>query len=460
MNRLAVVLLGLLLSACAMGPDYKRPTVPTPQQYGEANGYWQPAQPQDGIPHGDWWRIYHDPVLAALEQQVASNNQTVKQSAAQYREANALLNVALAGLLPTLTGNVSSTTSQTNKTMFTVPDSTLDRASVNASWTLDIWGQLRREAEAAQATADADKATWAAAILSAQATLAESYLQLRALDADVHMLAQTEAMDQNILDITANLYHSGVDTPADVALAQATLESVQAQKIDLGVQRAQLTHAIALLTGRPPSGFSIAAVDSLPELPKIPASVPSVLLQHRPDISAAERQVAAANAQIGVAQAAFFPALSLNGQIGYQGGNFPNLLIAPNQFWSVGPSLAQTLFDGGILSAQKAQAVAAYDASVANYRQVVLTGFQEVEDDLASLRILAQEDGVQRQAMESARTALKIATDQYQYGMVSYTNVLQAQTTALANEKAWLDVEGRELVSSAGLVTALGGLWE
>ncbi len=448
------------LAGCAVGPDYHRPSVAVPANYGEAAGYWQPARPQDATPRGHWWEIYHDQTLDRLEAQVAVNNQNIKLAEAQYREARALLDASLAAFWPSFSAGASSTTSQTTTTMFSPKNAnTLDRLSANANWTLDIWGELRREVEASRATAEASAGTLQAALLSAQATLAQSYMQLRVLDGDARMLTNTVKADQRTLDITVNLYHSGVSTSSDVAQANTQLKIVQAQWVDLGVQRAQLVHAIALLIGKPPAEFSLPATDNIPELPVIPASVPSELLQHRPDIAAAERQVAAANAQIGVTEAAFYPALSLSGQIGYQGVNIPSLISAPNQFWSMGPALATTAFNVGLLMAQKAQAVAAYDASVANYRQTVLTGFQEVEDDLATLRILGQEDVVQHQALDSARKALDVAQNQYQYGMVSYTSVLTAQITALSTEQTWIDLKGRELVASAGLITALGGSW-
>uniref|UniRef100_E6QQE3 Putative RND efflux system, outer membrane lipoprotein, NodT n=1 Tax=mine drainage metagenome TaxID=410659 RepID=E6QQE3_9ZZZZ len=459
--RFTISLLALAsLSACALGPDYQRPAVITPKNYGEAVGNWQPAVPKDHLPRGAWWDIYHDDVLDTLEVQVSVNNQNIKVAEAQYQEAKALLDASLAAYWPTLQAGASSNLSHYASTQFSSQGAnTLDSLSGNASWTIDIWGKLRRTAEANRASAEASQDSLQAALLSAQATLAQSYLQLRVLDDDARMLAQTLVADQHTLDITVNLYHAGVSTPADVALSVSQLKAVEATRVDLGVQRAQLVHAIALLIGQAPALFSLPETNVVPQLPTIPATVPSALLEHRPDIAAAERQMAAANAQIGVAEAAFFPALTLSGQSGYQGVNFPGLIAAPNQFWSVGPALAGTLFDGGILRAQKAQAVAAYNASVATYRQTVLTGFQEVEDDLASLRILAQENRVQTEAAAAAQTGLNFALNQYQAGMVSYTNVLIAQITTLSANKARLDVLGRELVASAGLVTALGGNW-
>lgn len=460
LNCFIFFLLALNLNACALGPNYHRPNVQTPAQYGEATGYWHPAEPIAASTHEAWWHIYHDPILDGLESQVAINNQNILLAEAQYREAKALLDAAYGAYWPTIGANTSSTISHYAPTQFAPQGATtLDALSGTAKWTIDIWGTLRRTVEANQANTESSADSIYAALLSAQATLAQSYLQLRVLDGDARMLANTQLANQHIVDITSDLFHSGVDTPADVAQAVAQMKAVQAQWVDLGVQRAQLVHAIALLIGKPPAEFSLPASTVIPALPLIPASVPSTLLQHRPDIAAAERQMAVANANIGVAEAAFFPSLTLGGQLGYQGFNFNNLVAAPNQFWSVGPALAGTIFDGGILRAQKAQAVAIYDAAVATYRQTVLTGFQEVEDDLASLRVLAQEDQTQHDALIAARIALNVSQNQYEAGMVSYPSVLTAQIAALGAEKAQMDVLGRELVASAGLVTALGGDW-
>ena len=457
---LPLAVVAVLVSGCAVGPDYKRPDVAVPAQWQDA-GRWKPAQPQDLAKRGRWWLIYHDPVLDDLESRVAISNQTVKQAEAQYRAANALLDAAMAGFLPTITGNVGSTTTQSATTMYAPKNAnTLDKLSLSASWTADVWGRLRRAAEQQQDTADSDQAAIQAALLSAQATLAESYLQLRALDGDMRMLQQTVAADQHTLTVTQNLYQSGVDTRQDVEQATSQLQSVQAQLIDLGVQRRQFEDAIALLVGQPASGFRITAVQTVPDVPDMPLTVPSTLLEHRPDIAVAERQVAAANAGIGVAQAAFFPSLTLSASNGYQGTSFPSLISVPNHFWSVGPSVAATLFDGGVLLAQKHQAVALWEASVANYRQTVLTGFEQVENDLASLAVLEQEARVQWQAVVSARRARDVAENQYEAGTVNYLVVLTADIAELAAEKAWNDIQGRRLVASATLVTDLGAGWQ
>lgn len=459
-NRLMLGVWAVLLTGCAVGPDYKRPDVVVPAQWQDAS-QWKQASPQDLADRGRWWGIYHDPVLDGLEAQVAISNQNVKQAEAQYRAAAALLDAAMAAFLPTITGNVGTTTTQSATTMYAPKNAnTLDNLSLSASWTADVWGKLRRAAEQQQGTVDSDQAAIQAALLSAQATLAESYLQLRALDGDVRMLQATIAADQHTLDVTNNLYQLGVDTRQDVEQATSQLWTVKAQLVDLGVQRRQFEDAIALLIGQPASGFHVAAVKTVPDVPDVPLTVPSSLLEHRPDIAVAERQVAAANAAIGVAQAAFFPSLTLSASNGYQGTSFPTLISVPDHYWSFGPKLAGTLFDGGVLLAQKHQAVALWEASVANYRQTVLTGFEQVENDLASLGVLQQEAEVQWRAVVSARRARDVAENQYEAGTVNYLVVLTADTAALAAEKSWNDIQGRRLVASASLVTDLGGGWQ
>ncbi|MHB1678027.1 MAG: efflux transporter outer membrane subunit [Sulfuriferula sp.] len=447
------------LAGCEVGPDYHRPSVETPNAYKEQDK-WKPAQPQDQTLRGNWWEIYGDPTLNGLLSQVAVSNQNVLAAAAQYRQATALLDAAIAAYWPTVNAGVSSTSSHTASTQFAIRGvNTFDNISLNASWELDVWGRIRRLVEANRASAAASAADLAAAILSLQTTLAESYIQLRIVDQQTALLQRTVAADRTTLQITKNMYEGGTVSNLDVELANTQLKSTQAQMLDLGIQRAQLEHAIAILIGKAPADFSLAPTGTLPVLPPIPVTVPSALLQRRPDIAAAERRVAAANAEIGVAEAAFFPTFMLNAGSGYQGISFANLISAPNQYWSVGPALAGTLFNGGLFSAQKAQAVAAYDSTVAAYRQTVLTSFQEVEDNLAALRILKQEIAVQQAAVRSAHVALRIANNQYEAGTVSYLNVMTAEVAALNADSSNLNMDGRDLVASVGLVTALGGNW-
>ncbi len=463
-----IAILSVSLSACMVGPNYTRPEVVTPPAFKE-NRDWKPAQPQDTIPRDAWWRVYQDPYLNQLVEQVAVSNQNIKSVEAQYRQATALIQQARAGLFPTLTANASATRSHsgtgTSTTSGTTTDSsgrtvTSDRVSLNASWEFDLWGGIRRTLEANTASAAASAADVQAALLSAQAALVQAYLQLRVNEAQARLFQQSVSAYERSLSITQNRYDAGVVARSDVAQAQTQLKSTQAQLIDLGIQRAQLEHAIAILIGKAPAEFTLAAAQDLPRLPAIPVDVPSVLLERRPDVAAAERRAAAANAQIGVAQAAFFPTLSLTGSYGYQGNSFANLFRLPNRVWSFGPALAATLFDAGAHAAQKRGAEAAYDKTVADYRQTVLTAFQEVEDNLASLRILEQEAQAQDEAMRAAQQSLTVVNNQYQAGIVSYLNVVIAQNTALSAERNNLDLIGRRLVASVTLLKTLGGGWD
>ena len=454
---LCVLTLLALLSGCAVGPDYHRPAVDTPVAYKEAQG-WKQAKPRDEAARGKWWEIYGDPELNALVEQVQVSNQNVRLAAAQVRQAQALLDSARAGYFPTVTGSLSA--SRGSAATPATAASNSDRLALSTTWEADVWGRIGRTVEANQAELQASAADLRAALLSAQATLVQTYLQLRVIDAQRHLLDQTVEAYQRSLVIAGNQYAAGVVGRTDVAQAEAQLRSTQAQAIDLGVARAQLEHAIATLDGRAPAGFRLPATDALPTLPTIPVGLPSELLERRPDIAAAERRIAAANAQIGVAQAAFFPSLSISASGGYQNSSLSQLLTLPNRFWSLGPSLAASLFDAGARSAQKAQAIAAYDQSVASYRQTVLTAFQEVEDNLAALRVLAEEARTQQAAQKAAAEALALTDNQYLAGTVSYLNVVTAQAAALAADRTSLAITGNRLVSSVLLVKALGGVWQ
>jgi NodT family efflux transporter outer membrane factor (OMF) lipoprotein len=440
----------LALAGCAVGPDYRRPAVETPAAYKEAQG-WKTAEPQDQAPRGRWWEIYGDAQLNALVQQVEVSNQNIRAGAAR------------AGYFPTLSAGVAATRGQSasdsGASSSAAPIGDTARISLSASWEPDVWGRIGRVVESNQASAAASAADLQAALLSAQATLVQSYLQLRVVDAQRQLLDRTVAAYERSLQITRNRYEAGVAGRIDVAQAETQLKSTQAQAIDLGVQRTQLEHAIALLVGKAPADFKLEPNNALPGTPDIPVGVPSALLERRPDIAAAERRAASANAQIGVAQAAYFPALTLGASAGFQNSSFANLISLPNRFWSLGPALAATLFDGGARSAQKEQAVAAFDSNVATYRQTVLTGFQEVEDNLSALRILAQEALVQDDAAKSAVEFVTLANNQYVAGTVSYLNVVSAQATALGAHRNALDINGRRLVASVSLLKALGGDW-
>jgi NodT family efflux transporter outer membrane factor (OMF) lipoprotein len=455
----------LLLSGCAVGPDYHRPDVATPAAFKEA-GDWKPAEPKDDAPRGNWWEIYGDADLNALVAQVAISNQNVLAAAAQYRQAMALLGVAQAGYYPTLSGSLSgnraqgtSASANGTSTGAEAPILNTVRLAYSASWEADIWGHIGRAVESSDASAQASNADLQSALLSAQATLVQTYFQLRTNDAQQQLLRQTIDAYRRSLQITRNRYEAGVAGRVDVAQAETQLKSTEAQAIDLGVQRAQFEHAIAVLTGKAPANFQLTPTNGMPALPPVPAALPAALLERRPDIAGAERRMAAANAQIGVAQAAFFPALTLGSTGGYQNSSLSHLLTLPNRFWSIGPALALTLFDAGARSAQKESAMAAYDKSVATYRQTVLAAFQEVEDNLAALRLLAAEATMQQAATQSAAEVLALTENQYQAGTVSYLSVVTAQATALGAQRSNLDIAGRRLFANAVLLKALGGDW-
>lgn len=450
----------VLLQGCALGPDFLRPQVDIPTAYREARG-WKTAEPQDHTPSGPWWELYGDPVLNHLVPQVEISNQNVLAAAAQYRQAQALLSASRAARFPNLGSALSATRSEGTSNGSTVspgnPVRDTDKLSFSSNWELDLWGRIGRNVEANTHAAQASAADLAAARISAQATLVQGYLQLRINDAQQGLLTRTLAAYQRTYSITNNRYQAGISSKAELAQAEAQLKTTQAQLIDLGVQRAQLEHLIAVLVGKLPSEFQLSAQDQLPALPEIPLALPSSLLERRPDIAAAERRVAAANAQIGVAQAAFFPSLSLAATGGYQNSSLTNLIATPHRFWSLGPALALPLFDAGARSAAKEQALAAYDKSIAGYRQTVLTAFQEVEDNLAALRILAEEKEVQQAASRAANEFQTQTDNQYRAGSVSFLNVAIAQATALSAERSSLDILNRQLNASVALLKALGG---
>ncbi len=465
-NDIGMLLLAapfMLLSACAVGPDYVRPAVAAPAAFKELDG-WMPAQPRDREIRGTWWEAFNDPALNDLEAQVDISNQNLAQAEAQFRQARALVQLARAGYFPVVTGNASETRSRSpsNSAGTTLGGVNTTRSlSLDAAWEADIWGRVRRTVESSEASAQASAADLEAVRLSAHAELAQDYFQLRALDAQKRLLEDTVAHYEKSRQLTQNQYQAGVAAKADVVQADTQLKTTQAQAIDVGVQRTQLEHAIALLIGKPPSVFSIAP-SPLPLTvapPPIPVGVPSALLERRPDIATAERRAAAANAEIGVAKSAYFPSLTLSAAGGYQSTNLAQWLTAPSRFWSVGPALAATLFDGGSRRAQTDAAVAAYDANVAAYRQTVLNGLQEVEDNLAALRILEQEAQVQDQAVQAARQSVQLTTNQYKAGIVSYLNVITVQTVALGNERTAVDILNRRWAASVLLIKALGGGW-
>jgi NodT family efflux transporter outer membrane factor (OMF) lipoprotein len=447
----------LVISGCAVGPDYKRPDAPTSSSYKELNG-WREALPCDQKIGTKWWEAFGDPVLNTLAQQVNVSNQSIALAESQYRQAQALTQLARAGYFPTVSAGAAFTRSKAAGENYSAINQ--HQVSLNAAWELDLWGKVRRQVEGSTASAEASFADLQAMRLSMQTELALNYFQLQTLDAQKKNLNEAVGAYKKALALTSNRYNAGVVAKTDVAAAQTQLQSAQAQAIDVGVQRAQLEHAIAILTGKPPADFSLPPWTFPQPQIKIPVVLPSDLLERRPDIASAERKMAAANAQIGVAKAAYYPSISLSGSLGYASAGLASLFTTPTFFWALGPmALATTLFDGGARNARTEQVMAAYDGTVAFYRQTVLAGFKDVEDNLATLRILDEEVQFQELAVKSASESVLLTTNQYKAGVVSYLNVVTAQTIALTNERAAITVSGQRLKAAVLLVKALGGGW-
>lgn len=463
-SYMGLLALSVLLGGCAIGPDYQRPQLQTPAQFKQIEG-WTQAKPGDVLARGSWWQLYGDAELNALVERLNISNQNLAASEAQYRQARALVRGARAAFYPSLSssagasrssqGSGSSNTTTTNGGVSNSYD-----LSLNAAWELDIWGKLRRSLESSRAGFEASAADLAALKLSLQAELVQNYLQLRVLDDQQRLLDATVAAYARSLKLTENQYNAGIVPKSDVSQALTQLKSTQAQAIDLKWQRAQLEHAIAVLVGVPPSELSIAAREQLPALPEIPVALPSQLLERRPDVAAAERRVIAANAEIGVAEAAWYPDLTLSASGGYRGSSFADWIDLPNRFWSLGPQLALTLFDGGARSAELERSEAAYDQTVAQYRQSVLDSFREVEDYLVQLRVLQQEAVIQQEALDAARESLRLIENQYRAGTVDFNSVVNVQATALNNERSTLSLLGSRLTTSVQLIAALGGGWQ
>ncbi|RQR48822.1 RND transporter [Burkholderia sp. Bp9140] len=469
LSAAVAVATAVLLAGCAVGPDYHRPDTSIPAAFKEAPPGWKVAQPADRTDRGPWWTVYDDPQLDALIGKLNTSNQTIAQSAAAYRQARALVTEARAAYFPTVGLSASGSRSRAGRTSTSSSTSSFGSSSsisnsysvgLDASWEPDLWGKVSRSVSAQRAGEAAAAADLANARLSQQALLAQTYFQLRTSDALQKLLDDTVKSYGESLKLTQNQYAQGVAARADVIQAQTQLQSAQAASIDNGVARAQYEHAIATLIGEPASTFSLPPNPLTAQPPITPVDVPSALLERRPDIAAAERRAAAANEQIGVAIAAFFPTLTLSATGGFQSSVWSQLFTLPARFWTVGPQLAATLFDAGLRAAQTDAARATYDQDVAAYRLAVLTAFQDVEDNLASQRILAQEVDVQRQAVDSAEHALAIVTNQYKAGTVAYLNVLTAQTTAFTAQQKLATIAGQRMVSSVGLVKALGGSWD
>jgi NodT family efflux transporter outer membrane factor (OMF) lipoprotein len=462
----------LLASGCMVGPNYKRPAAPVPvaykepptTTYKEGEG-WKLASPNDALIKGKWWEIYNDPALNALEEQVAVSNQNVLALEAQYREARDATRVARAALFPTVGVGASITESRSGgsnaasgaaisslRTAYSLP--------LSASWAPDLWGSVRRSVAASSATAQASAAQLENARLLYQSELAQQYFLLHGLDTQYDLLNRNVQSYGEYLTLTKNRFTGGVASDLDVAQAESQLYTTQAALEDLGVLRAQYEHGIAVLTGRPPSELTIPVLVVKNPPPAVPINVPSALLERRPDIAAAERQMAAANEQIGIATAAFYPSLSLGASLGLQNSGFLQWFTWPSRFFSVGPSISETLFEGGRRRAVLAETRDFFDVTVANYRQTVLTAFQQVEDSLAALRILADESVTVDLAVDSSERALAVSTAQYKAGTTSFLTVITAQATALNAERTAVQLLTRRLTASVSLVQALGGGWD
>jgi NodT family efflux transporter outer membrane factor (OMF) lipoprotein len=438
------------LAGCApVGPDFVRPAAIVSPQYKEIAG-WKIATPRAGEAKGDWWSVFHDPELDRLERAVAISNQTVAADLANYREAIALINEAKAGLYPTVTANASATRSNGGTAL---------TAEASGQWMLDIWGLVRREIEVQQGAAEVSAANLANATLSAQSALATAYVTLREADALEDLLTKTVADYKHSLTITQNQYNAGTAAKSDVITAQAQVLNAQAQLIGAGVSRAQSEHAIAVLMGRPPAGLSIAHGTLSTSVPSIPVRLPSSLLERRPDVAAAEEAMRQASAQIGVEFAGYFPEVSLSGLLGYSGNPFAASLGPSNPVWSFGASLVQPVFNGGLTGAQVEAARQTYKSEVGTYRQTVLTAIQQVEDNLAGIRILSKEAKVQAENVRISRQATQIALNEYQAGTQAFTTVVTAEEQQLAAEESLLSSQAQIQTDVVNLVVALGGGW-
>lgn len=472
--RTGASLLMALLAGCTVGPNYHRPTAATAPSWKEnvvpppnpPGGDWKEAQPNDAVLRGQWWQLYGDPQLNALEEKVEVSNQSLRAAMEQYNEAREQVRVARSQYFPSLYAGPSvSRTSEATNTPTSVPGVTKYQYSTftlagQAQWEPDLWGQVRRTVEQSRANAQASAALLANVELSLRAELASDYFELRGLDAQQQLLDNTVKSFEDYLHLTEVRFKGGVATESDVALAQTQLDTTRSQAIDVGVARAQYEHAIATLIGVPASTFSLPSSPQGDNVPGIPVGVPSQLLERRPDIAAAERQMAAANAQIGIAVSAYYPNISLNGQGGFLSGSAGTWIQGPSAMWSLGASATELLFDAGRRHALTQQARDAYEQQVANYRQTVLSAFQDVEDNLAALRILDQESAAQAQAVASSQRSLAISTNRYKGGVTTYLEVLTAQTTQLSNERTQADITTRRFVASVQLIRALGGGWD
>lgn len=450
----------LLLAGCSVGPDYQRPAVAMPVHYKEAKG-WQQATPLDAQSKGEWWAVYHDATLGGLLSQVSVSNQNVATYAAQYRQAQALAAESRAALFPSLGYDGSVTRSGSHATNSSVrTTSSSHQAELSASWELDLWGKLRRTLEEDRASAAASAAELANITLSAQSELAQDYFQLRIMDQKIARYQQSVDAYQRYLNVITSQYQAGTASRATLAQAQLQLENASASAQDYQWQRAQMEHAIALLIGKAPADFSLAAAPLTATLPAIPAALPGELLQRRPDIAYAERNMAAANAAVGVAVAGYYPDLTLSASGGVSASVLHSLFSLPNRVWSLGPELSGTLLDAGATSAKVDQARASWDASVATYRQTVLSAMQEVEDKLVELNTLQGEIAAQQRATDAAQTSARVTRLQYEAGMINYLDVATTENSSLSAQQSLLTLQSTQWVSSVALIAALGGGWQ
>jgi NodT family efflux transporter outer membrane factor (OMF) lipoprotein len=471
------LVIALALAGCSVGPNYEREAAPAPTEYKELKG-WKLANPRDTVDRGDWWKVYRDPALDTLLPQVEISNQTVAASAAAYEEAKAVIREEQAALFPTATAEYSVTRTRNGALSGTTGGSAVGvglgtryttqySAPISGAWDLDVWGKIRRQIESNTAAAQVSAADLDNAKLSAQAQLATAYFNLRAADSLYDLLKRTVVQDKETLRVTRDKVNAGccsgpglaTVSPADLALASAQVENAEAQALNVGVQRAQFEHAIAILIGRPPSELTVARRGLGGGIPRIPVAVPSTLLERRPDVAASERTMQEENALIGVAEAAYFPDISLSSMLQFV-GPIPSPFSAARSIASIGAAGTQTLFDGGLTSAQVDAARAAYWQSVANYRQTVLTAFQQVEDELAAVRILSRQLVLQQQAVRDAREAVRVDMNQYRAGTVDLTVVVTAENTLLADEESELTVRQDLFLASVSLIEALGGGWD
>jgi NodT family efflux transporter outer membrane factor (OMF) lipoprotein len=456
----------LLLNGCAVGPRYQRPSATAPEAYKETPQNWQTAQPADEFARGNWWEVFQDPQLNQLEAQVKTANQSLKAAQARFTQARALVRFNRADLYPTVTAGASGSRERLSKNRplisATSPNQDTDLLlSLDVSYEADVWGRIRKTVEAARSNAQASAADLQSVLLSLQSELAVDYFQVRTIDAEQELLNNTVAAFQKAVELTQNRYKGGIASAVDVAQAQTQLETTRAQAIDLGVQRSQFEHAIAALIGQPASTFGIPVSAWKEPPPTIPPGLPSNLLERRPDIAGAERRVSAANAEIGVARAAYFPRIALDGVgAGFESTSITNWLSGPSGFAAAGLSGLVTVFDVGRRRAINEQARGVYDEATANYRQTVLTAFQEVEDNLAALRILEQEAQTQNGAVAAAEHSLQLSTNRYRGGVSSYLEVITAQSIALTDERVSVDILRRRMTATVLLIKALGGGWD